>query len=79
MFEPGDKVRLVGDVEQDDENKTWTVVSYPWKSWHDLYVNIGDEDGRERAVNVENLRKVEGGDGCGGDFCEVKRRKHGSD
>ena len=69
MFEPGDKVRLTekGDMPDYDPGKIWVVISYPRKLWHDMYVTIGDEDGREKTVNIEHLQKADdGGDQCAG-------------
>lgn len=62
MFEPGDKVRLLkkDGFPDYDPNKVWVVISFPRKLWHDQYVSIGDEDGREKTVNVNHLQKVVG-------------------
>lgn len=64
MFEPGNRVTIKGD----EAKKVWTVLSYPWKCWHDMMVNVGDEDGREKAVNVADLTKIE--DSAEGFSCE---------
>ena len=69
MFEPGDRVKIKGD----ETKKVWTVLRYPYKMWHDYAVAIGDEDGRERAVDVKTLEKVEDkpyGGGCGDGYCD---------
>ena len=69
MLEPGDRVRLTkeGAITDYDPNKIWVVTSYPRKLWHDKYINIGDDEGREKTVNIEYLQKVDdGGDQCAG-------------
>ena len=76
MFEPGDRVKIKGD----QSNKAWTVLSYPWKCWHEKMVTIGDENGQERAVNVDDLEKVkepaaQHGFSCNGDYCEIVREE----
>ena len=76
MFEPGDKVRIRGE----EGSKVWTVLRHPYKMWHDQAVNVGDEDGHERAVLTSLLEKVEEPAGepgfhCNGDFCEIVREE----
>lgn len=77
MFEPGDRVRINTPEEQ---GKVWTVLSYPWKCWHDMMVTVGDENGQEKTVNVADLTKVEDKPqprhmACNGDFCEIVREE----
>jgi hypothetical protein len=76
MFEPGDKVRII----EDEDNKVWTVLGYPYKVWHEQAVVVGDAEGHEKAVTVNELAKVEEPAGkpgfrCNGDFCEIVREE----
>ena len=62
MFEPGDRVKIAnveGEFTPEELVKEWTVISYPWKCWKEQMVTVGDEDGLEKAVNVNDLLKIE--------------------
>ena len=73
MFEPGDRVRII----EDNDDKVWIVLGYPYKLWHDQGVTVGDAEGRNRAVLVSLLEKVEEdhSGGCNDDFCEIIREE----
>jgi len=80
MFEPGDRVKITnteGEFTPEELAKEWTVISYPWKCWQAQMVTVGDENGLEKAVNINDLSKVEqpseeSGHGCNKDYCDIR-------
>ena len=75
MFEPGDRVTVVGD----EMGTIWGVI-HAYKMWHDQAVTVRNEKGETRVFPSGLLQKFEEivpkpEFSCNGDFCEIVREE----